>query len=205
VTQLFAAGWRRVRLVTDHGWLLVPGGLPKTELPGYVAGARWARCATLKEGATPNVPLVPWYWNPNIQVAVAPGVSAFVANAEYAHGGVSLQECLTPVLDVTSGAAVVRHATIVGVKWVGAWCHVSVAGDVVGCAVDLRTHPATATSTLVGGARAIGSAAGSTAGSTAVVKLPVADDAYEGGSAQVVVLDDTGAVIAKHPTTVGDP
>jgi hypothetical protein len=34
VTELLDAGWRTVRVVTDHGWLLVPGGLPKTDLPG---------------------------------------------------------------------------------------------------------------------------------------------------------------------------
>ena len=29
VESLLAAGWREVRIVTDHGWLLLPGGLPK--------------------------------------------------------------------------------------------------------------------------------------------------------------------------------
>ena len=32
VLALLDAGWRRVRVVTDHGWLLMPGGLPKIEL-----------------------------------------------------------------------------------------------------------------------------------------------------------------------------
>ena len=36
ITELLDAGWRTVRVITDHGWLLVPGGLPKTDLPGYL-------------------------------------------------------------------------------------------------------------------------------------------------------------------------
>jgi hypothetical protein len=29
VVELQQAGWKKFRIVTDHGWLLVPGGLPK--------------------------------------------------------------------------------------------------------------------------------------------------------------------------------
>lgn len=196
IGQLLAAGFKRVRIVTDHGWLLVPGGLPKTELPGYVADARWARCAMLKDGATPDVPTVPWYWNPHVAVAVAPGVSTFVAGAEYAHGGVTLQECVTPVLDVTSGATPLRRVTITTLKWVGFRCQVQLEGDYDGCHVDLRTHAADATKSIVGGSRS--------PDASGLVKLLVPDDSHEGAAAQVVVLDDAGAVIAKRPTTVGD-
>lgn len=196
IAQLLAAGFKRVRIVTDHGWLLVPGGLPKTELPGYVADARWARCAMLKDGATPDVPTVPWYWNPHVAVAVAPGVSTFVAGAEYAHGGVTLQECVTPVLEVSSGAAPVRRVTITALKWVGFRCQIHLEGDIDGCQVDVRTHAADANRSIVGGSR--------TPDASGLVKLLVSDDRHEGAAAQVVVLDDSGAVIAKRPTTVGD-
>ncbi len=37
ITELLAAGWKRVRVVTDHGWLLLPGGLPKIDLPSALA------------------------------------------------------------------------------------------------------------------------------------------------------------------------
>ena len=33
IIDLLDAGWQQVRVVTDHGWLLLPGGLVKTELP----------------------------------------------------------------------------------------------------------------------------------------------------------------------------
>ena len=36
VAGLLEAGWRQVVVVTDHGWLYVPGGLPKVELPYYL-------------------------------------------------------------------------------------------------------------------------------------------------------------------------
>ena len=38
VESLLEAGWKEVRVVTDHGWLLMPKGLPKSELPKYPDG-----------------------------------------------------------------------------------------------------------------------------------------------------------------------
>ena len=38
VLQLLSHGWKRIRIVTDHGWLLLPGGLPKSELPSALNG-----------------------------------------------------------------------------------------------------------------------------------------------------------------------
>jgi hypothetical protein len=54
VEELIQAGWRRFRIVTDHGWLLLPGGLPKTELPMHQVETRWGRSAILKD-----LPLAP--------------------------------------------------------------------------------------------------------------------------------------------------
>ena len=98
VQGLLDAGWKRVRVVTDHGWLLVPGGMPKVQLPKYLAESRWSRCASIKDGSHVEVPVAGWSWNPQERFAYAPGVHCFVAGQEYAHGGVSLQECLVPVL-----------------------------------------------------------------------------------------------------------
>lgn len=39
IISLLQAGWKSVRIVTDHGWLLLPGGLPKTELPGSLTSS----------------------------------------------------------------------------------------------------------------------------------------------------------------------
>src|SRR5207245_3438246 len=44
IESLLASGWQEVRLVTDHGWLLMPNGPPKTELPMFLTETRWGRC-----------------------------------------------------------------------------------------------------------------------------------------------------------------
>src|SRR5438445_447841 len=84
----WSAGWGRVRVVTDHGWLLLPGGLPKVELSPHLVATKWSRCAAVKGGSTPNIPTYPWYWNPVLRIASPPGIGAFMANTEYAHGGI---------------------------------------------------------------------------------------------------------------------
>src|SRR5664280_581836 len=62
IGELLSAGWSRVRVVTDHGWLLLPGGLPKVELSPHLVATKWSRCAAVKGGSTPNIPTYPWYW-----------------------------------------------------------------------------------------------------------------------------------------------
>ncbi len=54
ILSLIDAGWKQVRVVTDHGWLLMPGGLPKTELPSALSENTWGRCAAIKPGAACN-------------------------------------------------------------------------------------------------------------------------------------------------------
>ena len=87
IEALLHAGWREVRVVTDHGWLWLPGGLPKVELPKYLTRSRWARCAAVEGGSTVEAPTVPWHWNAHERVAVGPGIACFGAGNEYAHGG----------------------------------------------------------------------------------------------------------------------
>jgi len=43
VESLLESGWKEVRVVTDHGWLLMPKGLPKSELPKFLTATRWRR------------------------------------------------------------------------------------------------------------------------------------------------------------------
>ena len=93
---LLESGWREIRVVTDHGWLWLPGGLPKIDLPKYLTVSRWARCAAIKGGSKVEVPTVRWHWNAHERVAVAPGIACFSAGNEYAHGGLSLQESPYP-------------------------------------------------------------------------------------------------------------
>ncbi len=98
---------RRVRIVTDHGWLLMPDGLPQAQLVSglTVAGGKGHRVATLKEGALTTYPRLPWSWDKGVSLATATGARAFYAGVEYAHGGVSPQECVLPVLDIVAEPA----------------------------------------------------------------------------------------------------
>ena len=131
IASLLSAGWSRVRVVTDHGWLLLPGGLPKVELSPHLVATKWARCAAVKGGSTPDIPTYPWYWNPVLRIASPPGIGAFVANTEYAHGGISLQECVIPDLVVERGEEAVS-AAITEISWRGMRCRVTVRTNAAG-------------------------------------------------------------------------
>ena len=196
VGELCQAGWRKVRIVTDHGWLLIPGGLPKTELQKHQAETRWGRCAVLKDTAHGTSLTFGWDWCKDVQVAYAPGVSSFIAGAEYAHGGLSLQECLVPIveLQVSASHTPTIQTAIKLVTWKGLRCVVEVESDVSGLTVDIRTKPALATSSLVANVKAV---------EAGKVNLAVADDEHMGSAAVVVVLGPSGDVLQKQATTVG--
>lgn len=100
IEGLLDAGWKHIRIVTDHGWLWVPDKLPKADLPKDVVAKRSSRCGILKANVKTDRLAQPWYWNDQVRVALAPGISGFVAGDYYNHGGLSLQECLTPVINI---------------------------------------------------------------------------------------------------------
>jgi len=194
--ELIDAGWRRFRIVTDHGWLLLPGGLPKTELPMHQVETRWGRSAVLKDSAFGTPLMFGWDWCKEVQVAYAPGVSCFVAGTEYTHGGLSLQESLVPVitLDVVASASQAANVTIKAVTWRGLRCVVEVETSIAGLVADIRTKPALATSSLAASTKAIKDGKAS---------LAVANDDNLGVAAVVVLLGLDGTVLQKSPTTVG--
>jgi hypothetical protein len=195
IQALLSAGWKRVRVVTDHGWLLVPGGLPSIELPKYLTEIRWTRCAAVKPGSHIDFPTAGWHWNKYEHFAFAPGVHCFRKGNEYAHGGVSLQECLIPDLTFslsTASAQVV--VSITEVKWVGMRCRVAVDEGGGGVFVDLRTKPNDPNSSITAPKQI--DAAGR-------VSFVVEDDSLEGTVASLVLLDSSGRVIGKRTTTVG--
>jgi hypothetical protein len=195
VVALLSSGWTRVRVVTDHGWLLLPGGLPKVELSPHLVATKWARCAAVKGHSTPSVPTYPWYWNPVLRIASPPGIGAFVSNTEYAHGGVSLQECVIPDMIVERGAEA-ASATISEVSWRGMRCRVTVRTNTPGVMVDLRLNYKQAVSSIAASAKEL-----ATNGETS---LAVSDDKHEGAAASVVVFDASGRILDYKPTTVGE-
>ena len=192
---LLDAGWHEIRVVTDHGWLWLPGGLPKVDLPKYLTASRWARCAAIKGGSKVEVPTVRWHWNAHERIAVAPGIACFGAGNEYAHGGLSLQESLVPVIRVMAGEAAARTAAKIGdVSWVGLRCRVQVETAQPGLSVDLRSKVKDPTSS-VSRVRLVDA--------KGAASLLIADDELEGTPAVVVVLDANGHVITKQPTIIG--
>lgn len=195
IKALLEAGWKEIRVVTDHGWLLVPGELPKVQLPSVLTESRWGRCATLREAVESNLLRVPWHWKPTFWVALAPKVSTFYKGMEYAHGGLSVQECVTPVLTVTSGAPKAK-GKIVSVKWTGLKCRVSVTTAAEGSTLDLRTKANDpATSVVKSGSK-------KTFGGDAEISL-FADDEHAGTAVSVVLIAGDGTVVTKGSTTVG--
>lgn len=196
ISGLLEAGWKRVRVVTDHGWLLMPGGLPKLDLPKYLVETRWGRCALIKQGAHSDLPSVPWHWDNAVHVAVPPGIAAFKASLEYVHGGLSVQECLVPELIVSSAAPVETEIAISSVKWLGLRCRVQTNPGAVGLMADIREGIADKTTSLVAKPKEI-----EPDGQTSLLIL---DDHKSGAKATVVLVDASDTVVAKFPTVIGE-
>lgn len=196
VIQLVDAGWKNVRIVTDHGWLLMPGGLPKTEMPSALSVNKWGRCAAIKPGAKTDVPLFPWFWNPSHHFALANGISCFRSRQEYTHGGLSLQECLTLHLQVKPSSNVPeRTLEISDFVWKGLRCTVELGVPDETLTIDIRKQPADPDSSIVVKPKHITSA-----GSASVV---VDNEDLEGMDATLVLIDNKGAIIAQVTTRIG--
>ena len=193
---LFDAGWKSLRVVTDHGWLLVPGELPKTELHRSLTETRWGRCALLTDTAATTELTFPWTWCPDVRIAVGPGVSTFVAGQEYAHGGLSLQESLIPVVRVerATGVEDAPRVEIAEVRWTGLRCRVTVRGGGEWLQAELRRKANDSATTVSDGPKVLNEGKGS---------LVVADDGLEGEAVSLVILDSEGRVIARTSTMVG--
>ena len=195
VLELIAWGWQRVVVVTDHGWLMVPGGLEKVELPEHLTEQRKGRCARLKPGASTSFLTLPWRWNEDIRIAFAPGISTFVAGQEFDHGGLSPQECIVPRLVVSGGQTMeTAKVDIASISWSGMRCRVALSDARDGLVVDIRTNAAEPSSSVVL------SPARVEAGAAAPM---VEDDEKLGTAVCVVVLDESGTVVKQVTTLVG--
>ena len=126
IRDLFTSGWEVVRLVTDHGWLSLPGGMPTISLPKHLTESRWARCAVLSSNSRPDATIYPWHWNQTEWFASPSGIACFTKNVEYAHGGLSIQECMIPEIRVSNPAGNDPAVAIQEVVWTRLRCHVNV-------------------------------------------------------------------------------
>lgn len=197
VMMLLEKDWKQVRIVTDHGWLLLPGNLPKSELPSAQTETKWGRCAAVKPGAKTNERLYPWYWNPNVHFALADGISCFRNGLEYDHGGLSLQECLTLEIIVSCGAAHATHIApeITDVVWKGLRCTVAVDGIFESLSLDIRTQPGNSSSSVVVDVKCL-----KNNGTASVV---VENEDLEGNGATIVLINQKGELVAQIDTIIG--
>ncbi len=198
IESLLNWGWEQVVVVTDHGWLYLPRGLPKTDLPQHLTEAertRKGRCARLKEFSETDIQWVPWYWDANVRIAIAPGISCFEAGKKYEHGGLSPQECVTPVLTISTASPLGGEACSIGVRWQGMRCYINVQNHPTDCMADIRTNAGDPTSTVVTQVQAV-------VGDGTVSLLVENDDRF-GHAAFAVVLGADGQVVAQVQTTIG--
>ena len=195
ITRLLGAGWRSVRIVTDHGWLLLPGGLPMVGLPKHLTASKWARCAVIAGDSTPDVPMHPWHWNANEWFATPPGIACFSQKPEYTHGGLSIQECLIPDIRVEGAAERGSSATIRSISWVRFRCNI---------AVHARGGPLTADLRLGGPAGESVASSPKRIDEDGLASLVLADDEHEDAGLVLVVMDAEGRILTQQPTRKGE-
>jgi hypothetical protein len=194
VSDLLNNGWSKVVVVTDHGFLYAPGGLPSVELPKHLTESKWGRCALPKPGAQHNFTETDWFWGGGHSVVLAPGISVFRNGLEYSHGGLTLQECLTPILTVTPTTNG-QFAQLSKNSWVGMRCRVETTGVISGYSVDIRMTPMDSESSMSTGLKVLDE--------QGKASLVVIDDINEGKDAYIVLIDDNGSVVSQLATTVG--
>lgn len=189
-----------IRVVTDHGWLLMPGGFPKVELPACLVEGKWGRCALPKESALGgDHPSYPWFWNGQCRFTIAAGVACYRAGMEYCHGGMSLQECIIPVLTVKNTEtcrATATDVSIQGIVWKGLRCVIDVEGGDTSMTVDIRRSPAERTASLAVSPKQLAP--------DQAQKLLIENEDTLGEKAYVVILDRNGNLISQATTHIGE-
>ena len=197
IATLLTAGWNNVRVVTDHGWLLMPGKLPSIQMSKDLTDNKWGRCASIKPGASTSERLYPWFWNPNQQFALADGVSCYGKSVDYNHGGLSLQECLTLELVVTTGENVFGKPVVevTDIAWKGLRCTVGADGQYANLTLDIRMHAGDPVSSVVVVVKQL-----KDNGTASVV---VENEDLQGRQAFIVLLSASGELVAEANTVIG--
>jgi len=119
-----------------------------------------------------------------------------VGSEAYAHGGVSLQECVTPVLRVTLNEDKTLGTTrIVDVRWKRLRAGVKVEDRDPSVRTDIRLVAADANSSVVTSLKQIEP--------DGQVSLLVANEDLTGKTATVVLVTADGTIVAKADTRIG--
>lgn len=194
VKQLLDTGWKKIEIVTDHGFVLLPGGLPESKLPSSLAVNKWGRCAAMKPGANTDEQLYPWFWNPTQSFALASGISAY-KKRHYTHGGLSVHECVTIGLTVSGGGSSDSAVRIKSVTWKQLRCSVEIDELMDGIQLDIRTHAGNASTSEASNIKSFKE--------KLTCSVIVEDEDLFGEKLFVVVVDADGNAIAQQETVVG--
>ena len=167
---------------------------PMVTLPRHLTESQWARCAVPAANSNPDTALYPWHWNAGEHFASPPGIACFSKRPEYAHGGLSVQECLIPDIRVSKTGGVAR-AEIRSVSWVRMRCNIEVEAPAGDATADLR----------------LGSPSGESVASSpkaidtdGCASLILGDDAYEDSVLVLVVTDTDDRILAQRATRKGE-
>ncbi|MCX8564021.1 BREX-1 system phosphatase PglZ type B [Mycolicibacterium mucogenicum] len=201
IRGLLVSGWRRVVVVTDHGFIMPASPALKVNLPLAVTegdAARKPRVARLKAGALkPDFPIIPWTWDSAIEMVSAPGAAAFESGTIYEHGGLSPQECVIPIIEVATSKSAMGSVRIAGLHWTGQRCRIDFEPAEADVVAEVRLAPSDAAS-VAGGPKS--------PGDPGEIKVLVDEErAPVGATAYVVLLGADGSVVAQRQTKVGDP
>jgi len=173
---------------------LLPGALRKVELKAGLTDIKKGRCAQLRFGVTTNYPVVPWYWDHSVMIALAPGSSCFEEGKEYEHGGLSLQEVVVPDIIIQKGATSSDGIEIQEITWSGLRCKIHLKGA-EGYIADIRLKPADAKSSLAAGSKSINI--------EGTASLVITDPDLEGKKAYLVILYKTNNPVAQREIIIG--
>jgi hypothetical protein len=194
VQALKDVGWSRVRIVTDHGWLLMPGGFELIKLPATTVIAKGCRAAILQENAAAELAFLPWHWDKSVRIAMPTGAEAFRAGEVYSHGGLSPQECVIPDITVGSATTPTGVLRISAITWRRLRLTVELSGDPTEVTVEVRRKERDPASRVDVAATLEGTSA----------RLTVSDEVDEGDPVLVVLIDRHGSVIDARATRVGE-
>lgn len=194
IIALIRAGWEKVLIVTDHGWMYLPGGMEKVELPVGKTKEKKGRCALIHPDAPVSFPVLPWFWDRSQLIALAPKSTCFEENKVFDHGGLSPQEMIVPEIVISKGKPSRGAVVITEVKWKGMRCKITVPGG-PGYLLDIREQAGDASSSLL----------------KEPISIPIdgalspamTDDSYEGKKACIVIIDSVGQIVAQEDTIIG--
>jgi hypothetical protein len=197
IESLVKEGWKSIKIVSDHGWLMVPKGLPKVNLSSSLTDSKWGRSAAIKPGALYDGISFPWYWNPEVHFALAEGVGCYRNGVEYSHGGLSVQESLMLQINVNVGdnPKLDLNINLTDLVWKGMRCKVAVEGNYHGVKLDIRLKPALSETSIVMGVKEFNE--------NGITSVVVDDDSNEGVKAFLVLLDHSNTILLQRETVVG--